>query len=126
MRKLFAVAIALLLVAAVFAAEAETPLMGGWTPSADPTVTEELKAVFDQGTAALTGMTYVPVAYLGSQVVAGTNYAFLCQAISAYAEIEMAPAYAIIYLYRDLQGNVTLMNIADLDIGAFCTYGAEE
>ena len=31
---------------------------------------------------------YVPVAYLGSQVVAGTNHAFLCQMFTAYPGLE--------------------------------------
>ena len=126
MRKMLAALFALLLLVAAVAAHAETPLSGGWAPSNDPTVTEELLTVFEEGTSVVTGLVYVPVAYLGSQVVAGTNHAFLCQAISAYDAIETAPSYAIVYLYEDLQGGVSLMNIADLDIGAFCTYGAEE
>ncbi|MBR2822283.1 MAG: hypothetical protein IKE24_01140 [Clostridia bacterium] len=98
-------------------------MMGGWTPAEDPTVTEERKAVFDQGTATLTGAAIKPVAYLGSQVVAGTNHAFLCQSMSAYpGKRETEPSYVIVYLYQDLQGNVSIINIADFDIGSLCTY----
>lgn len=102
---------------------AAAPLSGGWTPSEDPTVTEELQALFETGTDTLTGMDYVPVAYLGSQVVAGTNHAFLCQAVSAYPGeegMQSDPAYAMVYLYEDLSGNVSILNIADFDIGAYC------
>ena len=98
-------------------------MMGGWTPSADPAVTDDLKAVFEKGVSTLTGASAVPVAWLGSQVVAGTNYAFLCQIQSAYPDTEAEPAYAIVYLYQDLQGNVSILNIADFDIGGLCTYG---
>ena len=35
------------------------------------------------------------------------------------------PEWKILYLYEDLQGNVTVMNIADFDFGALCTYGAK-
>ena len=40
--------------------------------------------------------------------------------------METEPAYAIVYLYEDLQGGVSILNIADFDIGALCTYGAAE
>ena len=123
MKRMIAVLFALLLmVTAAFADN--VPLMGSWTPSADPAVTEELQAVFDKGLEGLTGVGYMPVAYLGSQVVAGTNHAFLCQAAVVYPGAE--PYYTIVYLYEDLQGNVTILNIAELDVGALCTYGAEE
>ena len=125
MKKMLAVLCALLLM--ISAACAETgPLSGGWTPSADPAVTEELRALFEKGTETLTGAGYNPVAYLGSQVVAGRNHAFLCQMVTAYPGMETEPAYAIVYLYEDLQGGVSILNIADFDIGALCTYGAAE
>ena len=128
MKKIIALVLATVLICAASAAAAEGPMTGGWTPSADPAVTEERNAVFAKGTETLTGMDYVPLVYLGSQVVAGTNHAFLCQAATAYPGtegIEAVPAYAIVYLYEDLQGNVSILNIANLDVGALCTYGAE-
>lgn len=99
--------------------------MGGWNPSADAAVTGELKALFEKGTAALTGESAEPVAYLGSQAAAGKNHAFLARAVSAYPGVDREPAYEIIYLYEDMDGNVSLLNIAEFDIGAFCTYGAD-
>ena len=120
MKKMLAVLCALLLM--ISAACAETGPLSG----ADPAVTEELRALFEKGTETLTGAGYNPVAYLGSQVVAGRNHAFLCQMVTAYPGMETEPAYAIVYLYEDLQGNVSILNIADFDIGALCTYGAAE
>ena len=71
----------------------------------------------------LTGISYVPVAYLGSQVVAGTNHAFLCRAVTAYpGSLETDPAYAMVYLYEDLSGQVSILSIADFDVGSLCTY----
>ncbi len=120
MKKLIALLLVMLMM--LSAASAET-LSGGWTPSSDPAVTEELKALFDKGTETLTGVSYIPVAYLGSQVVAGKNHAFLCQAVTAYpGSLEMAPAYAMVYLYEDLSGNVSILSIADFDVGSLCTY----
>lgn len=123
MKKIIALLCALLMMTAAAAAES-SPLSGGWTPSDDPAVNEELRAVFDKGMETLTGVSYTPIAYLGSQLVAGRNHAFLCQAVTVYPGAE--PYYTIVYLYEDLQGNVTILNIAELDIGALCTYGAEE
>ena len=80
-------------------------------------------AVFERGTATLTGVSYKPIAYLGSQIAAGINHAFLCQSVTAYpGSLETEPAYAVVYLYQDLQGNVSILSIADFDIGSMCIY----
>ena len=92
----------------------DEPLVGGWTPAEDFSVTDERKAIFDKGMAALLGVDYVPLAYLGSQVVAGTNHVFL---VKGTAVVPTRPiSYALAYFYEDLQGNVKLMNVADLPI----------
>ena len=126
MKKIAALLMAVLMLTGFVFAEgtepAENNLVGGWTPAADPTVTEELQAVLDKALESLMGVHYVPVAYLGSQLVAGTNHAFLCQATVVYPDAQ--PRWVILYLYQDLQGNVTIMNIADFDFGSLCTYGA--
>ncbi len=128
MKKMIALLLSVLLLFAVAAAEENpvTPgglLVGGWTPSADPTVTEELNALFEKGTETLTGVSYIPVAYLGSQVVAGTNHAFLCMAVTAYpGSLETEPAYAMVYLYENPAGQVSILCIADFDVGSLCTY----
>ena len=86
--------------------------VGGWTPAADYEMTEERKAIFDKGLELLLGVDYEPLAYLGSQLVAGTNHVFL---VKGTAVTPTRPvSYALVYLYQDLQGNVKLMNVADL------------
>ncbi len=112
-----------LLLTGLALAEENTPLSGGWTPAEDPSMTDEVKAIFEKGMADLVGVNYVPVTYLGSQVVAGTNHAFLCQA--TVVTPDAVPSWVIVYLYEDLEGKVSIINIADFDIGALCTYGAE-
>lgn len=92
-------------------------LAGGWTVAEDPAITEELNNLFFQGldsyqTGTIT-VAYTPVALLGTQVVAGTNYAVLCKA----SEINQGTKWVIIYLYQDLEGNVTVLNIADVPLG---------
>ncbi len=122
MKKIFALMLVAVMLTVSCAALGEG-LLGGWTPSADPAVTEEIREIFDKGMEGLVGVNYVPVAFLGSQVVAGTNYAILCQAAVVVPDAQ--PFYAIVYLYQDLEGNVSILNIAELDIGSLCTYGAE-
>ena len=87
-------------------------LSGGWTVAEDPAVTEEIQTMFWQAmdsyqTGTIT-VSYTPVAYLGSQVVAGTNHAVLCRS----QEINHSPVWVIVYLYQDLQNNVSVLNIS--------------
>ena len=131
MKKMMALAMALMMALALMcgaaAAEespAEIPMTGGWAAAADPAVTDDVKALVEKATEGLLGVNYVPVAYLGSQVVAGTNHAVLCQATVVSPDAQ--PKFVILYLYEDLQGGVKVLNVADFDIGALCTYGAEE
>ena len=134
MRKMIAMLMALMMVFGLACACAEEikptqapalggASLGGWTPAEDPAVTEERQAIFDKGMEGLLGVGYTPVAYLGSQVVAGTNHAFLCQATVVAPNAK--PFWAIVYLYENPQGEVSILNIAEFDISALCTYGAE-
>ena len=120
MKNLALVLLAALLMLACACASAEI-LPGGWAPSENPEITEERQELFDKGMD-LVGVQYVPVAYLGSQIVAGTNHCFLCQATVVYPGA--IPYYTLVYLHEALDGEVTILNIATLDIGALCTYGA--
>ena len=99
-------------------------LTGGWTAAADPAVTEEVRALVDRALADTEGFEFVPAAYLGSQVVAGVNHAVLGE--GRPTNENTVPSWKILYLYEDLNGNVTLMNIADFNFGALCTYGSAD
>ena len=89
---------------------------GGWTKPASPVVTEELKKILDKACETLAGMEYIPVAYLGSQVVAGTNHSFLCKARASYEDAEAY--YAVVTVYEDLEGNAEILNEVMTDIVA--------
>ena len=103
-------------------------LAGGWTVAEDPTVTDKINNKFqlamDSYQTGTITIAYTPVAVLGTQVVAGTNHAFLCQA--TVVAPDAVPSWKIVFLYQDLQGNVSVLNIADFDFGELCTYGAAE
>ena len=62
------------------------------------------------------GAEYKPVALLGTQAVAGTNYCFLCRT-SGIAP-ETGAGYALVYVYEDLRGEPEILDISGLSIGA--------
>ena len=90
------------------------PIAGGWANAEDPALTDELRAVFEKALAELVGVNYTPIACLGTQVVAGTNYCFLAQATVVYPDAK--PTYVLVYIYQDLQGNASVMNFADMPV----------
>lgn len=94
-------------------------LPGGWqlqeAPSADP-LPAEVRETFTKAMEGYVGMDFEPVAYLGSQVVAGTNYQILCLGTTVTAV--PVTAYKVVTIYKDLEGNATVSNVADFDIGA--------
>ncbi len=77
---------------------------GGWEIVDNEAVSlpDEVQAAFDK--AAEEGTT--PVAYIASQVVAGTNYMILCEKDSAYQ---------IAVIYQDLEGNAELTKATAFD-----------
>ena len=87
-------------------------LTGGWAQAESPVVTDELKAVFENASEGLLGVEYSPVALVSSQVVAGMNYCFLCEATVVYPGAEST--YALVWIYKDLQGNAEITQIVGL------------
>ena len=86
-------------------------LAGGWEASVSTEVTAELSEVFEKAQEGYTGENYSPVAYLGSQLVSGTNHAFLCKTDSdSY--------WSIVYVYENLDGVCEITNAYILDIAA--------
>ena len=92
-------------------------LAGGWTVADDPAITDDVNNIFfralDSYQTGTITVAYTPVALLGTQVVAGTNYAVLSKA----SEINKGSRWVIIYLYQDLEGNAAVLNIADVELG---------
>lgn len=114
MKKLISLLLILMLLG-TSAAVAEQALVGGWTASASPEITRELAQLFENGLNETVGVSYVPVAYLGTQLVAGTNHCFLCQATVVYPDAQ--PYYALVYLYQALDGSVSLLEVQTLEMG---------
>ncbi|MBQ4366227.1 MAG: hypothetical protein II804_08190 [Clostridia bacterium] len=91
-------------------------VVGGWTKADSPVITDAFKKVFDKATSALDGVDYVPVAYLASQVVAGTNHCVLCKATPVVPDAKTT--YSIVYIYEDPEGNATITEIVSSEADA--------
>lgn len=89
-------------------------LAGGWTVAEDTALTDETKAIFEEALQETLGVDYEPVALLGTQVVAGTNYCFLTQGTVVYPDA--VPQFKLVYVYKDLEGDVEFLNIVDLPV----------
>ena len=83
--------------------------VGSWVLAGNPAITDEFKTVFDKAVSELDGVNYEPVAYLASQVVAGTNHCVLCKATPVTPEGKTV--YAVLYIYEDPEGKTTISDI---------------
>ena len=89
-------------------------ITGGWNVNEEfgqAAIPEEAKAAFDKAMEGFDGVGYTPVAYLGRQLVAGTNYAILCKAATVAATPKTG--LAVMVIYYDLSGEATITNIAE-------------
>lgn len=94
--------------------EPEANITGGWQNSESPAITPELRTVFDKAMDGFVGVGYEPIAYLGSQIVVGTNHAFFCKAQVIYPN--SLPYFAIVYVYEDLEGKAEIAEIASMTV----------
>ena len=91
------------------------PMVGGWQATEDATVSEETKSLVKEAFGGIGEEAIAPVAVLGTQVVAGQNICVLCR-ITPDAE-ETIPYYALVYIYKNLEGGAQLLQIRELDLG---------
>jgi hypothetical protein len=83
---------------------------GGWT-AWNFTLSAEAKEVFDVALKGLLGMQYTPLAF-ATQVVAGTNYCFLCKAKVVYPN---APDRVVeLYILKPLDGPSHIVKITEV------------
>lgn len=116
MKKIFTVIMAIVLTMALaVAAVAEPAQMGGWnTCSAEEnTVTENAVNALEKAQQKLLGAEYTAIAVLGTQLVAGTNYAILCAVTPVVPDAKVA-SYAVVYVYEALDGECTVTDIQDV------------
>ena len=80
----------------------------------------EAQAALEKAIAELNGADYEPIALIGTQVVAGTNYCILCRVTPVVPDAE--PTYALAYVYEGLDGACELINTTDLDVAGGYDY----
>ena len=71
-------------------------------------ISHEARAIFDAALHGFVGVRYKPLA-VATQIVAGTNYCFLCEATVVYPGA--TPYAAKVYIYQPLQGNPHITQI---------------
>ena len=94
----------------------ENEVTGGWLVNTDIkslSISKEALKVFDEAAKEYTGMSLEPVALLGSQVVAGTNYMFLCKGTTVTTTPETS--LKIVIVYNDLKNNAEITSVNDFD-----------
>lgn len=93
--------------------------MGGFTEVEElPNfLNDEENVIFEKAFEGLDGVGYTPVAKLASQVVAGTNYAFL--AMGKIISAEPQTHFYVVNIYNDLEGNATVNNVCCLNLANF-------
>ena len=119
MKKFFALLTLAAMLLTMFAlpALAEDPLVGGWSAYTD-NPTEIPAEALDALNAALDGLegcVYKPIALLGTQVVAGTNYCFLCETTVVMPDAQ--PSYALVYVFDGLEHE--LLRVQEIEFSAF-------
>ena len=114
MKKIFALILsALMALTLTFGSLAETTLAGGWSVAEDHALTDEMKTMAEKALSDVAGMKYTPIAYIASQVVAGTNHCILCTAVSEDADDPAS--YALVTIYQGVDGNLDVIDISDCD-----------
>ena len=107
--------------------ENDDSVVGGWeTVLTDNQVgldEEELK-LFSDAKEEYVGMDFEPVALLGTQVVAGTNYMFLAKGTPVVPNPETS--YKVVIIYKDLQGNVSITKVSDFDYTKYTHKNTED
>ena len=99
-------------------AETNIPLAGGWDVKEGDTSMEanpEAQAALEKALEGLTGASYEPIACLGTQMVAGTNYCLLCRITPVVPE--PTSHFALVYVYQGLDGAAKILDVQDLTLG---------
>ncbi len=95
-------------------------LAGGWYAPEETTalpLPEDAQTAFDKALEGFTGSTVTPMALLGTQVVAGVNYAILCRVTPVVPDA--VSSTQVVTVYADLQGNAAFTGFCPIDPARF-------
>ena len=99
-------------------ANADEPAPGSWE-SAAKDKTAKLPESVQKAVSGVMGVSYAPIAVLGTQIVAGKNYCILAYGTTVTAN-PVTNLYAI-YVYEKLDGTAEVSAISALDLAAYVT-----
>lgn len=90
-------------------------ITGGWTIPEEygTTFTDDELAIFDNAMGGLVGVDYKPVTVIATQVVAGTNRAYLCR--GTLVTPEGGECWYVVTIYTNLEGKSEILDIKELD-----------
>ena len=94
---------------ASFSTDSAETIVGGWSVNTGSTALKknpEAKKALTKALKKYKDAKIEPVAYLASQVVAGTNYCFICRTTDATEDAR--PEIKLVYVYADLSGNAEI------------------
>lgn len=112
MKKLLSVLLTLTMLVSFSFAEG---LTGGWNVKGDTALTPEAVNALETATSEMTGIAIEPVCILGTQLVAGTNYAILCRLTES--ENPENTVWVVAFVYADLNGGAELLYLNDIPMG---------
>ena len=100
-------------------APAAEAVAGGWTlyDGMEENISAEDREVLDKALEGYAGLSVRPIAMLGTQVVAGLNYMFLCETAPVVPNAEKS--LSVVIVYRDLEGKASITGVTDFDLGAY-------
>lgn len=93
-------------------------MVGGWSYASNTEITPEITEVMTKASETLTGAVYEPIAYVGSQVVAGTNHAILCRVSPSTSGLSSPSTLAVVYIYENLDGSCEITEVSDIELSA--------
>ena len=107
--------------------EGKGEVAGGWqidTSAKTLQMSNEAKTAFEKAIEEYDGVDLKPIALLGTQVVAGTNYMYLCT--STPVTQNPKTSYAIVIVYKDLKGKSEITAVEDFDYTKYTNVKAED
>lgn len=94
-----------------------TQLLGGWQLTASPVVTDDVRGLLDKALEGYGGARIDPVAYVATQVVAGTNHLLVCRIAPVVPDA--TETWALVTLYQDPQNNVTVSDVQNSGVETY-------
>jgi hypothetical protein len=85
---------------------------------------DEVQDVFDAAIGSLHGVNYVPLLYVGEQVVKGLNYYVICEATVVYPDAVPKPVLVCVNTFNGVNSVVSIEQIYPFDLPADENVGA--